>query len=57
MDPEESRVQALYYFKESTGVPPLQPDDWKLVREFAEFIISGLIPGEKVEDLHMGLAN
>lgn len=44
MDPEECRLTALHYFKDSVGHPPLDGEDWQLVREFADFIMTGSTP-------------
>jgi len=49
MDPEECRLAALHFFKESSGTPPINAADWLKVREISEFIMSGLIPGESLK--------
>lgn len=44
MDIEECRLAVLYYFKDSIGHPPLDGNDWELVREYTEFVLSGSAP-------------
>lgn len=53
MDPEECRLAVLYYFKDSVGHPPLDGDDWDLVREYVDFVMSGSAPSNS----RAGLAN